>query len=87
MAEDRRLQQGNNLIMSKVESLESSMNDHHRHHHHELMGGEEVVVTVDWRGRPSNAAKHGGMKAASFVLGKYAYTLRFLAIYPDNVCI
>lgn len=26
-------------------------------------------ATVDWRGRPSNPMHHGGMKAASFVLG------------------
>lgn len=25
--------------------------------------------SVDWRGRPSNPIKHGGMKAAAFVLG------------------
>ena len=24
---------------------------------------------VDWRGRPCNPRKHGGMRAASFVLG------------------
>lgn len=80
MEEDRRLQlQGHNL---KVESLESSMNDHHHRH-----GGEDVAVTVDWRGRPSNPAKHGGIKAASFVLGTYTYTLRFLYIYLDNIAV
>lgn len=26
-------------------------------------------ITVDWRGKPSNPNKHGGMRAASFVLG------------------
>ena len=25
--------------------------------------------SVDWRGRPSNPSKHGGMRAALFVLG------------------
>ncbi|KAL6184016.1 hypothetical protein ACLB2K_045423 [Fragaria x ananassa] len=85
MAEDRRLQQGNNLIMSKVGSLESSMNDHHRHRHHELMGGEEVVVTVDWRGRPSNAAKHGGMKAASFLLGLQSFEIMAIAAVGNNL--
>ena len=28
--------------------------------------------TVDWRGRPSKP-KHGGMRAAAFVLGMYIY--------------
>lgn len=28
-------------------------------------------ITVDWRGRPSNPQKHGGMRAAAFVLGNY----------------
>ncbi|MCD7464595.1 hypothetical protein HAX54_053055 [Datura stramonium] len=32
---------------------------------------EEMSITssVDWRGKPSNPIKHGGMKAAAFVLG------------------
>lgn len=30
-------------------------------------------TTVDWRGRPSNPKQHGGMKAASFVLGNITY--------------
>lgn len=30
-----------------------------------------TATTVDWRGRPSNPEKHGGMRAASFVLGLY----------------
>ncbi|XP_050376991.1 protein NRT1/ PTR FAMILY 4.3-like [Argentina anserina] len=79
-AEDRRLQ-SNNL---KVESQESSMNDNHCHHH-ELMGGEEVVVTVDWRGRPSNPAKHGGMKAASFVLGLQSFEIMAIAAVGNNL--
>jgi len=29
----------------------------------------ETNSSVDWRGRPSNSIKHGGMKAAAFVLG------------------
>lgn len=29
----------------------------------------EAATTVDWRGRPSNLSKHGGMRAAVFVLG------------------
>lgn len=43
---------------------------------------EEVIITtttsVDWRGRPSNPIKHGGMKAAAFVLGITYYSLSLL---------
>lgn len=33
--------------------------------------GENIFeeISVDWRGKPSNPTKHGGMRAASFVLG------------------
>lgn len=30
---------------------------------------EAEETTLDWRGRPSNPSKHGGMRAAVFVLG------------------
>lgn len=33
--------------------------------------GEEI--TVDWRGKPSNPNKHGGMRAAAFVLGMSSF--------------
>lgn len=33
--------------------------------------------TVDWRGRPSNPKKHGGMSAAAFVLGLFSFFLFF----------
>lgn len=32
---------------------------------------ESDDVAVDWRGRPSNPNKHGGTRAAAFVLGMY----------------
>ncbi|KAF2294077.1 hypothetical protein GH714_007337 [Hevea brasiliensis] len=32
-----------------------------------VFGDQET--TIDWRGRPSNPIKHGGMRAATFVLG------------------
>lgn len=37
-------------------------------------GTEVEESTVDWKGRPSNPNKHGGMKAAVFVLGISLYT-------------
>jgi len=36
-------------------------------------------ATVDWRGRPSNPNKHGGTRAAAFVLGMYLSI--YLSIY------
>lgn len=34
-------------------------------------------TNLDWRGRPSDPNKHGGIKAASFVLGMYYSTTTF----------
>lgn len=38
-----------------------------------------AVVSVDWRGRPCKANKHGGMTAALFVLG-LSHSLSFLLL-------
>jgi hypothetical protein len=45
--------------------------------------GEEI--TVDWRGKPSNPNKHGGMRAAAFVLGM-SYSLSLSPSKP-NTCV
>lgn len=39
--------------------------------------------TLDWRGRPSNPKLHGGMKAASFVLGIYFSLTCFEILIPS----
>lgn len=31
--------------------------------------------TLDWRGRPSNPAKHGGILPAAFILGSFSLSL------------
>lgn len=36
-----------------------------------FMFGSMEEVSVDWRGKPCKANKHGGMSAAIFVLGLY----------------
>ncbi|KAK8514353.1 hypothetical protein V6N12_009060 [Hibiscus sabdariffa] len=36
---------------------------------------KEEGSTVDWRGKPSNPDKHGGFRAASFVLGLFFFLL------------
>ncbi|XP_031277899.1 protein NRT1/ PTR FAMILY 4.3-like [Pistacia vera] len=41
--------------------------------------------TVDWRGRPSNPDKHGGMKAAVFVLGLQAFEIMAIAAVGNNL--
>lgn len=30
--------------------------------------------TLDWRGKPSNPQKHGGMRAAAFLLGSFSFS-------------
>jgi hypothetical protein len=37
------------------------------------------VVAVDWRGRPCLAHRHGGMRAAVFVLGTRFLVAHFVA--------
>lgn len=42
-------------------------------------------ATVDWRGRPSNPNKHGGMRAAAFVLGVQAFEIMAIAAVGNNL--
>ncbi|KAK3037752.1 hypothetical protein RJ639_031123 [Escallonia herrerae] len=48
---------------------------------------EEVTPDscVDWRGRPSNPHKHGGMRAAAFVLGVQAFEIMGIAAVGNNL--
>lgn len=41
----------------------------HKESHNIINNVCDEDITVDWRGKPSNPNKHGGMRAASFVLG------------------
>ncbi|KAL5538967.1 hypothetical protein UlMin_043305 [Ulmus minor] len=43
------------------------------------------MSAVDWRGRPCNADKHGGMKAAVFVLGLQAFEMMAIAAVGNNL--
>ncbi|EEF34532.1 nitrate transporter, putative [Ricinus communis] len=45
----------------------------------------EESGTVDWRGRPSNPNKHGGMRAATFVLGLQAFEIMAIAAVGNNL--
>ncbi|XP_008218643.1 PREDICTED: protein NRT1/ PTR FAMILY 4.3-like [Prunus mume] len=47
------------------------------------MGKEDV--TLDWRGRPSNPTKHGGMRAAAFVLGLQSFEIMGIAAVGNNL--
>ncbi|XP_022861411.1 protein NRT1/ PTR FAMILY 4.3-like [Olea europaea var. sylvestris] len=49
--------------------------------------GENIFEenSVDWRGRPSNPVKHGGMKAASFVLGLQGFEIMAIAAVGNNL--
>ncbi|KAK4438406.1 protein NRT1/ PTR FAMILY 4.3 [Sesamum alatum] len=42
-------------------------------------------TTVDWRGRPSDPLKHGGMKAAAFVLGLQGFEIMAIAAVGNNL--
>ncbi|XP_052192049.1 protein NRT1/ PTR FAMILY 4.3 [Diospyros lotus] len=50
----------------------------------ETISGEDQI-TVDWRGRPSNPSKHGGMRAAAFVLGLQAFEIMGIAAVGNNL--
>ncbi|XP_077231744.1 protein NRT1/ PTR FAMILY 4.4-like [Tasmannia lanceolata] len=42
-------------------------------------------VSVDWRGRPCKHNKHGGMKAATFVLGIQAFEIMSIGAVGNNL--
>ncbi|KAJ3696741.1 hypothetical protein LUZ61_000446 [Rhynchospora tenuis] len=46
------------------------------------MDGE---VCINWRGKPCNSSKHGGMKAAVFVLGIQAFEIMAIAAVGNNL--
>ncbi|XP_057785399.1 protein NRT1/ PTR FAMILY 4.3-like [Salvia miltiorrhiza] len=41
--------------------------------------------TIDWRGKPSNPQKHGGMRAAAFVLGLQGFEIMAIAAVGNNL--
>jgi hypothetical protein len=43
---------------------------------------EAAAVPVDWRGRPCRPRRHGGMRAAVFVLGASAVRVLLLSLLP-----
>ncbi|KAL0454518.1 UNVERIFIED_CONTAM: protein NRT1/ PTR FAMILY 4.3 [Sesamum latifolium] len=46
---------------------------------------EETSSHVDWRGRPTNPNKHGGMRAAAFVLGLQGFEIMGIAAVGNNL--
>lgn len=51
----------------------------------EEISDEETTASLDWRGRPSNPLKHGGMRAAAFVLGTQYSLSRSLSLSLDCI--
>ncbi|XXG87003.1 hypothetical protein AAC387_Pa11g1797 [Persea americana] len=49
--------------------------------------GESIAaeVSVDWRGRPCKPNKHGGMRAAAFVLGIQGFEIMAIAAVGNNL--
>ncbi|CAI9764523.1 unnamed protein product [Fraxinus pennsylvanica] len=45
----------------------------------------EEATTVDWRGKPSNPNKHGGMRASAFVLGLQGFEIMAIAAVGNNL--
>ncbi|KAJ9174849.1 hypothetical protein P3X46_013450 [Hevea brasiliensis] len=61
-----------------------------RRHSNKVESKSSVVFgdqesTIDWRGRPSNPIKHGGMRAATFVLGLQAFEIMAIAAVGNNL--
>ncbi|MFQ6627580.1 hypothetical protein Gotur_004894 [Gossypium turneri] len=50
-----------------------------------FMYGSMEEVSVDWRGKPCKANKHGGMSAAIFVLGLQAFEMMAVAAVGNNL--
>ncbi|ONM17217.1 Protein NRT1/ PTR FAMILY 4.3 [Zea mays] len=46
---------------------------------------EAAAVPVDWRGRPCRPRRHGGMRAAVFVLGVQAFEIMAIAAVGNNL--
>ncbi|KAK8286205.1 hypothetical protein V6Z12_D08G276500, partial [Gossypium hirsutum] len=51
----------------------------------QFMYGSMEEVSVDWRGKPCKANKHGGMSAAIFVLGLQAFEMMAVAAVGNNL--
>ncbi|RLM59125.1 protein NRT1/ PTR FAMILY 4.4-like [Panicum miliaceum] len=49
------------------------------------MAAAASEVSIDWRGRPCDHRKHGGMKAAVFVLGIQAFEMMAIAAVGNNL--
>uniref|UniRef100_A0A0D9W5C2 Uncharacterized protein n=1 Tax=Leersia perrieri TaxID=77586 RepID=A0A0D9W5C2_9ORYZ len=46
---------------------------------------EIATAAVDWRGRPCDSSRHGGMRAAVFVLGIQAFEIMAIAAVGNNL--
>lgn len=64
--------------------IDTTRSEHKESHNTNNVCDEEI--TVDWRGRPSNPNKHGGMRAASFVLGNSSILLYFYIHTHSGPC-
>ncbi|URE40673.1 Peptide transporter [Musa troglodytarum] len=50
-----------------------------------LKGDSMIEVSVDWRGKPCRPNKHGGMRAAAFVLAIQAFEIMAIAAVGNNL--
>ncbi|KAL1833392.1 hypothetical protein ACET3Z_003043 [Daucus carota] len=63
--------------------IDTATGEHKESHNANNVCDEET--TVDWRGKPSNPNKHGGMRAASFVLGLQTFEIMGIAAVGNNL--
>ncbi|KAJ0977240.1 hypothetical protein J5N97_012714 [Dioscorea zingiberensis] len=54
---------------------------------HSSLKGESILaeLSIDWKGRPCKPNKHGGMRAALFVLGIQAFEIMAIAAVGNNL--
>ncbi|KAL5714675.1 hypothetical protein ACHQM5_016604 [Ranunculus cassubicifolius] len=63
--------------------MDVNMESARRNFKGDLMSGEDN--SVDWRGRPCKLNKHGGMRAATFVLGLETFEIMAIAAVGNNL--
>ncbi|ESW25911.1 hypothetical protein PHAVU_003G076000 [Phaseolus vulgaris] len=62
-----------------METTKVSENEDELHH------SQPQSSTLDWRGRPSDPAKHGGVLPAAFILGLQAFEIMAIAAVGNNL--
>ncbi|KMT07894.1 hypothetical protein BVRB_6g145900 [Beta vulgaris subsp. vulgaris] len=73
------------MDLERGKTVENSNKKNNNNNNGDQAAITEAATTVDWRGRPSNLSKHGGMRAAVFVLGLQAFEIMAIAAVGNNL--